>query len=88
MQCPPELRYAIPLLLIFHALRIWQCQMPCGYSSIIEIQRAPPSGSINLHGIVSIKSLSLWLDWNTSATTCNQLSPDLGSDGRVTVSEQ
>lgn len=88
-QCPPKLRYAIPQLFIFYALTFDRLQTSCGYSFEFEMQTAPLSGSrINLHRIVSIKSLSLRLNWDASATACNQLSPNLRPDRRVAVGEQ
>lgn len=76
-------------MFIFHALALSNSQASCGYSFNFEIQIAPLSGSrINLHRIVSIKSVSLWLDRDASATACDQLPPNLGSDSRVAVSEQ
>lgn len=89
MQCPTKLHDAVPKLFIFHALTCGKRQMSCGYSFNFEIQIAPQSGSrIDLHRIVSIKSLSLWFDWDASTTACNQLPPYLRPDGRVTVGEQ
>lgn len=88
-QCPPKLRYAVSQLFIFHALTFGKRQTSCGYSFSFEMQVAPLSGSlINLHRIVSIKSLSLWLDWDASAAACNQLPPNLGPNRRVAVCEQ
>lgn len=87
-QCSPKLRYAVPELFIFHALTLGICQTSCGYSFDFEMQIAPLSGSrINLHRIVSVKSLSLWLNWDASATACNQLPPNLGPNRRVAVGE-
>lgn len=88
-QCPPKLRYAIPQLFIFYALTFGKRQTSCGYSFDFEMQTAPLSGSrIDLHRIISIKSLSLWRDGDASATACNQLSPNLGPNRRVAVGEQ